>query len=239
MNVFRRWTSSGTLQHYWPTVRGEFSEGFVRFCETELNLTVDGPEVSWLKKADQSGVKFENFEKAVTELDKEFKLEWPDIISHEVGEEPLTLTTMFKHARAFPPPGLVERFGAGLIVPGGQDQDLDRGTAEPSHYGVILAWEATDGVIELVVWVRGAYRTLGFGESIAKELELLKDELKANSPGGYVLRTRYPSDGQSKVKKRWQSNLWSDFFQDRGFHRQESHTSGQDLDTFIYRDEPT
>ncbi len=52
MNVFRRWTSSGTLQRYWPTVRGEFSEGFVRFCEAELNLTVHDPEVIWLDKGD-------------------------------------------------------------------------------------------------------------------------------------------------------------------------------------------
>ena len=44
MNVFRRWISSGIFQAHWPAVRGEFSEGFVRFCESELNLTVQEPK---------------------------------------------------------------------------------------------------------------------------------------------------------------------------------------------------
>ena len=48
MNVFRRWISSGIFHAHWPAVRGEFSEGFVRFCENELNLTVQEPKIAWL-----------------------------------------------------------------------------------------------------------------------------------------------------------------------------------------------
>lgn len=49
MSVFRRWISSGVFQAHWPAVRGEFSEGFVRFCETELNLTMLKPNSEWLE----------------------------------------------------------------------------------------------------------------------------------------------------------------------------------------------
>ncbi len=144
---------------------------------------------------------------------------------------------MFEHARAFPPPGLTRRSGAGLIVPGSHADNLNNAKAEPSHYGVIIVWQASDGVIDLVVWIRGAYRTLGLGERIAKELDSLKEALKANSQG-YTLRARYPSDDRIKIQQRWQSNLWSDFFQDRGFHRQEPVSSRDDMVTFVYRYEP-
>ena len=43
MNVFRRWTTSSVFQDHWPALRGEFSEGFVHFCENELNLAVPTP----------------------------------------------------------------------------------------------------------------------------------------------------------------------------------------------------
>ena len=49
MNVFRRWVSSGIFQAHWPAVRGEFSEGFIRFCESELNLKVQEPQFAWLE----------------------------------------------------------------------------------------------------------------------------------------------------------------------------------------------
>ena len=156
MNVYRRWTSSGTLQRYWPTVRGEFSEGFVRFCETELNLTVNDPDVIWLDERDSAspGHGLREFCTAIETLDKEFRLEWPDVVSLEITDDPLTLMNMFEHARLFPPPGLVNRSSAGLIIRGAKDANPNYLTAEPPHYGVILAWQASDGAIELVVWVR-------------------------------------------------------------------------------------
>ena len=53
---------------------------------------------------------------------------------------------------------------AALILPGETAHD-GRPTSEPSYYGVILAWRSSDDVVELVVWLRGAYRTLGLGRS--------------------------------------------------------------------------
>lgn len=83
MNVFRRWISSGIFQAHWPAVRGEFSEGFIRFCESELNLTVQEPKFAWLKVGDapdETGritITFEDFIKGLEQLDREFLLEWP------------------------------------------------------------------------------------------------------------------------------------------------------------------
>ena len=49
---------------------------------------------------------------------------------------------------------------------------------------MILAWESSDGVVELVVWLRGAYGTLGLGEAIKKTIDDFKKELEALHPDG-------------------------------------------------------
>ncbi len=38
MSVFRRWASTPALRQLWPILRGEFSQDFVKFCETQLEL---------------------------------------------------------------------------------------------------------------------------------------------------------------------------------------------------------
>jgi hypothetical protein len=77
--------------------------------------------------------------------------------------------------------------------------------------------------------------------AIAKTLDELKEELKTLDPfktEGYTLRTGYPSDARSKGKQRWQRTLWTDFFQNQGFHREGSDPLGDDHDTLIFRYEP-
>jgi hypothetical protein len=62
---------------------------------------------------------------------------------------------------------------------------------------VILAWASCDDVVELVVWLRGAYGTLGVGEAIERTIRDFKEEVKAldsSKTRGGTLRTRYPSD---------------------------------------------
>jgi hypothetical protein len=236
MNVFRRWTSSATVQRHWPMVRGEFSEGFVRFCEAELNLTVHDPEVIWFNpdvKA-SSDVGLAQFDKAIKDLDKEFTLEWPNVVWREIGDAPASLAKMFEHARDFPPQGGSR---VGLIRCGARGPH-EGPTTEPSDYGVILAWEVDNGLIDLVVWVRGAYRTLGYGETIAKGLDQIKTQLRTGYDRGYTLRTRYPSDRSSRIKQHWQSTLWSDFFQNQGFQLEESDPLGDEMVTLVYRYRP-
>jgi hypothetical protein len=337
MNVFRRWTSSRTLQRHWPAIRGEFSEGFVRFCESELNLTVATPTVVWLdcstgsdlrlmswgagsgvptsgnevvivgidnngllhirifdaggnritdtdetklpgtqagaistlkqllagllpphvltsaEKAQvlsevtsitgqtrstkpATGCGIEHFRSAIEHLDKEFRLEWPHVVLREIRDGYCTLSDIFDYACRYPPsPTGGPRVG--LVVPGVGHRHSGP-SAEPAYYGVILAWEAPDDVIDLVVWLRGAYRTLGLGRAIAEAIERLKEDLRSSHGGGYTLRTRYPGDDRNKGKQRWQSNLWSEFFRGRGFHSRDDERAGDDMATLYYKYEP-
>jgi len=239
MNVFRRWIGSGIFRTHWPAVRGEFSEGFVRFCETELSLTVPEPKVAWFEgdpRKEGRTIPLSRFLEGLRALDKEFSLEWPHLVLHEIGDGRTGLADMFQHARNHPP---VPRKWpmAVLILPGETPHD-GRPTSEPSYYGVILAWGPYEGVVELVVWLRGAYRTLGLGRAVKKTLNEFKEDLKSLLPNGYTLRTRYPSDERSRGKQRWQKTLWTEFFQNQGFYREGSDKLGDDQDTLIYRYEP-
>ena len=270
MNVFRRWISSGVFQAHWPAVRGEFSEGFIRFCESELNLTVSEPKLAWLdderarhKENGRMPMPLPEFEKGLEELDKEFLLEWPHIDLIKVGTGRLGLVHMFEYAREHPP-APVEWPMAVLIQPGettpdgrptaehspsgrflfssaGETTPDGRPSSEPSYYGAILAWESSAGVVELVVWLRGAYRTLGLGDAVKKTIHAFKKELEAlesSKTKGYTLRTRYPGDERSRRTQRWQRTLWTNFFQNQGFHRDDTDTAVNAPETLIYRYEP-
>ncbi len=188
MNVFRRWISSGIFQTHWPEVRGEFSDGFVRFCESELNLTVKEPRLTWFEGAPHKDGRMKislsksEFNEGLRELDNEFSLEWPNLVLHEIGKGRSGLADMFKHARKHPPaPGQCPM--AVLILPGETTHD-GRPTSEPNYYGVILAWGSSDGLVDLFVWLRGAYRALGLGKAIEKTLTEFKKELESASPQG-------------------------------------------------------
>jgi hypothetical protein len=242
MNVFRRWTSSGIFRTHWPAVRGEFSEGFVRFCESELNLTVPDPMFRWLEgyphpEGRPTG-SLQEFHKGLRELDHEFSLEWPHLVLPEIGGGRSGLNKMFRHAREHPPaPG---RPMAVLIQPRESVPDRQP-TSEPSYYGVILAWGSSDGLVELVVWLRGAYRTIGLGGAIENtliEFKKILEGLERFESRGYTLRARYPRDDRSKGEQRWQRTLWSDFLQNQGFHRDDSDTLGSEQDTLIYQWKP-
>ncbi len=241
MNVFRRWTSSSVFQTHWPAVRGEFSEGFVRFCETELNLAVAPNKVVWLRHgvpapSGRETIEPSAFRDAVTVLDREFSLEWPNIVLHEISDNPSSLVDIFDHVLKYPPvPGGSPK--AGLIQRGAIAHDRPA-TAEPRDYGVILAWASFDGTIDLVIWVRGAYRTLGLGDTIKGTIDSFKKQLETLRPTGYTLRTRYPGDHRGKGNQEWQSTLWTDFFQNQGFHYDESGTHDGDWDTLIYQYSP-
>jgi hypothetical protein len=255
MNIFRRWISSGVFQAHWPAVRGEFSEGFIRFCETELNLAVREPKFAWLKgypNKEGRTITVSEFSNGLKELDHEFLLEWPRVVFREIKETRSGLAEMFNHACAHPA-GPMGRPMAVLIVHDATEPDrtpasehalagdtphVGRPTSTPSYYGAILAWEASDGVVELVVWLRGAYGTLGIGAAIEKTIHDFKEELEALKPEGYVLRTRYPSDDRNRGKQRWRRTVWTDFFRNQGFCRDDSDNAINSPDILIYRSEP-
>ena len=136
MNVFRRWISSGIFQAHWPAVRGEFSEGFIRFCESELNLTVQEPKFAWLKVGDapdETGritITFEDFIKGLEQLDREFLLEWPRVVLPEITENHLGLTEMFEHAHKHPPAPMGRPMA--VLIQRGATEHEERQTSEHS-----------------------------------------------------------------------------------------------------------
>jgi hypothetical protein len=219
MNVFRRWASAPSFQDYWPVVRGEFSEGFVRFCEAELSLGGDDPEVAWLDAdpANRWGIYHcprDEFREALTTLDREFVLEWPDLAIPGIGGRAATLLAMLDHAISLPP---VEGYGplAGLIVSRPSPRRDGVPIAEPLLHGAVLAWKSPDGAIELMIWLRGAHRTLGIGR---KSLEAMRAAIKKSGARDVTLRARYPSDSRGVARRRWQGDLWADFLRSQGFH---------------------
>src|SRR5262249_53130652 len=72
MNVFRRWANTPAFRAYWPVLRGEYGQDFVRFCEDELQLTPGSVEAVPVHP-DVPEVKT-----ALTALNREFAWEWPE-----------------------------------------------------------------------------------------------------------------------------------------------------------------
>ncbi|MBA3312150.1 MAG: hypothetical protein M3552_13340 [Planctomycetota bacterium] len=70
VNALHRWTTSASFRRYWPTLRGEYSEQFVRFCEREFGLSIRPVIVAIDRKRESDG----------NELDllrRDFEREWP------------------------------------------------------------------------------------------------------------------------------------------------------------------
>ena len=78
MNVFRRWTASGAFHRYWPALRGQYSRGFVRFCEVALNLAP--LPVQWCRITDPDA---EPWKHILTDLGLEFRHEWAESLLDE------------------------------------------------------------------------------------------------------------------------------------------------------------
>ena len=242
MNVFRRWISTDVFRAHWPAVRGEFSEGFVRFCESELNLRVPEPEPAWLEveggepKIGRPTIARAVFIEGLQELDKAFVVEWPDGVADVIADRRSGLVDMFEHAcENCPGPGISP---IAVLIRPRKLADDGRQTTEPNYYGVIFAWRSSDRLFDLVVWLRGPYRTLGLGRAIANTLKEFKQELRALHDDGYTLRTCYPSDDRNSGKQPWQRARWYDFFQNQGFHRDSLDTPGSRRDILIFRYEP-
>ena len=165
MNWFRRWSNTSVFQKYWPTLRGEFSQDFVRFAEDQLNLRVEPPK---LEPYPGSGAQGAHFREALAALEKEFLIEWPLPSKPTDPDEPNGIVDRLAHAEK-KANRLFASVPAWLIPePGVLGRCEDQGTRNGRACGVILAWKTKDcedpsDVIELFVWIRGAYRTLGIG----------------------------------------------------------------------------
>ena len=70
LGVFRRWASTEAVRRHWPSLRSEFGQGFVQFCETQLRLRAFTAAIR--VHGDDGRVA-----KAVARLELEFRREWP------------------------------------------------------------------------------------------------------------------------------------------------------------------
>ena len=145
----------GHLPAHWPAVRGEFSEGFVRFCETELNLTVQEPKFAWLE-ARAARIRRPNdpalgVPRRLAGARQRVLARMASHCAPRDQRGPFGSVNMFEHAYiTLRTRGMAD----GRSDPARRDSHDGRPTSEPCHYGVILAWGSSDDVVELVVWLR-------------------------------------------------------------------------------------
>jgi hypothetical protein len=206
------------FRKHWLTLRGEFGQDFVRFCEQALRLDHGLPRSYQLQSADLSPLDLPNT------LPKEFHAEWP-------GEP--TLAQRGKEAA-----GLSAAFGDNppvwlLVVEPGPSSAPKWDPAAPwaGQYpcGVVIVWTPKEpaGARELLVWIRGAYRNLAIGRECMNVLcDHIFDKLKAEAK---EVRVRLPGGGRLLGMDRTQKELWLAFFFQYGFRKAEGPEDEVDL----------
>jgi hypothetical protein len=215
MNVFRRWTSSEIFRHYWPQLRGEFSKGFIRFCEDQLGLAV---QPAYAVKVDPSNN--EGLMQIVSSLRTELGREWPRLKGK-------LRTDQFSHVWLIPAPVL--------------SQATDRQSWPPDGYacGLIGLLPSSDDRYELLAWLRGPYRGLGIGrealqEPLAKILALLLQERMASGKTHpFTLIVRYPEGALPGNCERLERAIWLSFFHSYEFRRSKSQLNPEEKSDLI------
>jgi hypothetical protein len=200
LNVFRRWTITETFHRLWPTLRSEFSGEFVRFCESQLRLSVSRPEVFAVgpKQYDP------DIRLMAGEFDREWH--WPQAPRKDgtggvtgLASTVKTLGELIDQARSlklhrvnrpgsFTPAWLIYQGSNGLVPhPGGKR----------TACGIILAWKDTqvDHAYQFFVWIRPSHRSMGIGSRCVRDRlnELLEglEGLEGEQP--FTLYVRHPS----------------------------------------------
>ncbi len=225
LNAFRRWSSTRAFRLSWPTLRGERSAEFVRFCESELHASTSLPTAIRLIAA---AAHDSPESRGIAELANEFAREWPgeigdridlDSQSREVFHQTRDLRALIARASTLglpqSPVWLIE------VAPSGLD-----GAAEPSRRfvaGIILAAPFHDHPdygtlltqgeppVELLAWLRPPHRSSGLATRTARAvIQTIHDELQSVDPGKKPrLWVRYPAvAGDDDLEL----GLWISFF---------------------------
>jgi GNAT superfamily N-acetyltransferase len=194
MSIFRRWAATDAVGRLWPTLRVEFSQGFVQFCENELKLRAHSDAI-----AVQGDEPFAI--QSIKRLDGAFRREWP-----KEGLGPATLCTRVLSDRS-----RADKASLWLIV---QSDSEPAGELDPeSQYacGVAGLFNRDGGGFYLFVWIEPAYRAMGIGGICAKRI------LKAIE--AYAAEVRLPQDvfacfprGGSSSEDNMDFELWKNFF---------------------------
>jgi hypothetical protein len=232
LDLFHRWSSAETFRMHWPTLRGEFGQDFVRFCEQQMRLgEVTGQPVRLPCEPAPS----------LTRLLLEFQDQWPTYYPEVKKRLDAALDGGGPMAWAIqasnPYPLAVDPSDGAPWLPA----------------GIILIWPADHAgtsarpIFDLFTWMRGAYRNSGLGRSALRKvlLDLLETNLQANEdkirllayrkweaagkPAGggrcfwlqaehelrkrrYRLRVRLPLAGLSGPGGELQKRMWLTFF---------------------------
>jgi hypothetical protein len=213
MNVLRRWTTSSQFHRFWSILRGQYSRGFVRFCEVALNLSP--LPVQWCRITDPAAAPWAPI---LMQFDQEFANEWAGVLALLSASSYLSGTV---HRAKDDPRGGKKPLAWVLTTgrPGDPAGELTAWPVDAYPLGLVVAFspgkegQATER--ELLVWVRGPYRTLGLGrETVPALLAAIDTELKGS--GIKRLFVRYPTVGSTQGD-RLQRTMWTWFFNDNDF----------------------
>jgi hypothetical protein len=235
MNLFRRWTGSRTFQRYWPFLRAEYSQDFVRFCERALNMV----PISAVRQRVANSAALARWLGVIRDMDAEFHQEWASekdrlgwLTTGHYIREAVAASTAFAQQLSTSLPLLSS---TGTIPTGvrplvwmlslpdiqGTSSTGENCSAMLSQRpcGLVCAFPPSRGSgldLEFLVWLRGPYRNIGVGRFCLRSiLNDLADELRRTTRT-YRLLVYYPDGGANRAD-RLQKALWMNFFFDHQF----------------------
>jgi hypothetical protein len=218
MNTFRRWASCATFRRYWPVLRGEFGKDFVRFCDAELKLGGAAPALERIEKPASFGETAPEDAQgrrqwhALDRVYADFHNQWPD---ESLGAYVQRAADAGGNVWLVHLPEVVEALQGDRTC------------------GIVLAWrpDPTPSEIEILVWMRGPYRDIGYGRSAVEQTlcELANTESSRNS----ALRTRFPAGDQLGGAESPLKGMWRAFFGSFGFRSVSTAEDGGKVYTIL------
>jgi hypothetical protein len=231
MNSFRRWASTAAFRRFWPILRSQLADEFVRYLEEELHVTSSPPVILRLSTLPVGG-SFED--QALDLISEEFRREWPDEVASWADSHSLGIPELIRRAGAL---GL-ESLPIWLIVQAPAGSDPFDENSERIVCGIILGADFPDhpdpdlllddagrprSAVEFLVWVRRAYRASGIGSRCVRQaLTSLVGELSACRDGlPCSVWARYPCTNFNTDVER---DMWLGFFARYNFRRKYSRS---------------
>lgn len=232
MTVFRRWTNSEAFSRYWPSLRGEYSQEFVQFCEKELKL------VLWDIRADRvTDIAAEH--RDLEMLDKEFAFDW-----YREDQDGRGLLDLVERAGKLGQLLKKDPFIWIIRVTNASKEDDNAGLGKGNigyACGIILLFPSQTSVpddkLEFFVWIVGPYRNQGIGrdpDCVASALETIWSEVSQGwTSRPFQLFVRYPQEESADGEELVERALWLSFFHYYGFHRTKSEDFGRKQDLIL------
>ncbi len=199
MTVFRRWAATPDFSRMWPILRGEYSQDFVKYCETHLALgaRVEAVHESRLDRAFAY--------QAIDALHMAFAGERPN--QQPLKDSIATARETWADSAAAPPRSLL------VLTPPGAGEIAVSPDKVPC--GIVFASRVPGGqpdFFEVFLWMSRPYRGMGLASRCAKRI--LMDFLTVapgDEPRDIKVRTRYPAEGW-KRDEEMEFVLWKSFF---------------------------